>query len=44
MRRGRHRLRAAPALSVDLSSYGLVVWVEEGGSTFDVWQGGKQLV
>ena len=33
-----------PALSVDLSSYGLVVWVEEGGSTFELWQSGKQLV
>jgi len=33
-----------PALSVDPSSYGLVVWVEAGGSTFEVWQGGKQLV
>ena len=32
-----------PALSVDLSSCGLVVWAEEGSSTFEVWQGGKQL-
>ena len=32
-----------PALSVDLSSCGLVVWAEEGGSTFEVGQGGKQL-
>jgi hypothetical protein len=30
-------------LSVDLSSCGLVVWAEEGSSTFEVWQGGKQL-
>jgi hypothetical protein len=31
-----------PALSVELSSYGLIVWVEEGGTTFEVWKGGKQ--
>ena len=33
----------SPALSVDLSSCGLVVWAEEGGSTSEVGQGGKQL-
>jgi hypothetical protein len=32
-----------PALSVALSSYGLIVYVEDGGTKFEVWKDGKQL-